>query len=112
ELLLGGHREIEAMIAAHARLARALGEELQLPHGALDALGASYERWDGRGWPGERRGARIPMAARVIQLAEFVEVAHRSGGVDAALEYGNHGAGTQFDPDLVAILRADAEKIF
>jgi HD-GYP domain-containing protein (c-di-GMP phosphodiesterase class II) len=112
EFLLGGHREIEAMIAEHARLARALGEELQLPSGALDALGASYERWDGRGWPGERRGAQIPMAARVIQLAEFVEVAHRNGGVDAALEYGDHGAGTQFDPDLVAILRADAEKIF
>jgi HD-GYP domain-containing protein (c-di-GMP phosphodiesterase class II) len=112
EFLLGGHREIEAMIAEHARLARALGEELELAHGALDALSASYERWDGRGWPGERRGAQIPVAARVIQLAEFAEVAHRNGGVDAALEYADHGAGAQFDPSLVATLRVDAEKIF
>jgi hypothetical protein len=52
------------------------------------------------------------MAARVIQLAEFTEVAHRNGGVDAAIEYAEVGAGTQFDPDLVAILRAGAEKIF
>ena len=72
EFLLGGHREIEAMIAEHARLARALGEELELSHGALDALSASYERWDGRGWPGDRRGAEIPIAARVIQLAHVV----------------------------------------
>jgi HD-GYP domain-containing protein (c-di-GMP phosphodiesterase class II) len=110
--LLGGHREVEAMIAQHARLARALGEELGLSHGALDALGASYERWDGHGWPGERRGNEIPIAARVIQLAEFTEVAHHNRGIDAAIEFAEGGAGTQFDPTLVAILRADAEKIF
>lgn len=112
EFLLGGHREVEAMIAVHARLARALGKELGLPAGALDALAGSYERWDGRGWPGERHGEEIPVAARIIQLAEFVEVAHRNGGIGGAIEFADHGAGTQFDPNLVAILRADAEKVF
>ena len=42
---------------------------------------AAYERWDGRGWPGELEGEAIPLAARIAQLAEFVEVAHRVGGV-------------------------------
>jgi HD-GYP domain-containing protein (c-di-GMP phosphodiesterase class II) len=110
--VLGGHREVEAMIAAHARLARALGEELELPPGALDALAGSYERWDGRGVPGERRGDQIPLAARVVQLAEFSEVAHRHRGIDGAIELADRGAGTQFDPTLVALLRADADKVF
>jgi HD-GYP domain-containing protein (c-di-GMP phosphodiesterase class II) len=112
EFALGGHKQVEAMIAQHARLARSLGDELGLPPGALDALGASYERWDGKGWPGEREGERIPLAARVIQLAEFAEVAYRNHGIGGAVEVAGRGSATQFDPNLVAILRADAEKIF
>ena len=38
----------------------------------------------GEGWPGELEGEEVPLAARIAQLAEFVEVAHRVGGVDAA----------------------------
>ena len=72
------------MIAHHAAIARTLGEQLELPDEVLDALAAAYERWDGRGWPGELEGEQVPLAARVAQLAEFVEVAHRVGGVDAA----------------------------
>ena len=37
---LGGHRDVEAMIAQHARLARSLAEELGLEPPVLDALGA------------------------------------------------------------------------
>jgi HD-GYP domain-containing protein (c-di-GMP phosphodiesterase class II) len=109
---LGGHKQVEAMITQHARLARSLGDELRLPPDALDALGGSYERWDGKGWPGEREGEQIPLAARVIQLAEFVEVAHRDNGIDGAVQAAEHGSATQFDPNLVAIVQADAEKIF
>ena len=39
------------MIAHHAAIAQTLGERLQLPDAVLEALGASFERWDGRGWP-------------------------------------------------------------
>jgi hypothetical protein len=81
EFALGGHKQAEAMIAQHAGLARSLGDELGLPPGAL---GASYERWDGKGWPGEREDERIPLAARVIQPAEFAEVAHRNHGIGGA----------------------------
>jgi HD-GYP domain-containing protein (c-di-GMP phosphodiesterase class II) len=108
---LGGHREVETMIAQHARLARSLAEELGLDTAVLDALAASYERWDGKGWPGELAGAQIPLAARVIQVAEFAEVAHRDRGVDAALAFVKRGAATQFDPDIVACLCADPDKI-
>lgn len=109
---LGGHKEVEAMITEHARLARSLGEELQLPDNALDALGSSYERWDGHGFPGERSAKQIPIASRIILLAEFAEVAQRTRGVDAAIEMAERGSGTSFDPNLVDILRSDAEKVF
>src|SRR6476661_5722852 len=51
EFAFGGHREVDDMIAQHARLAVALGRRLGLSDEVLLALAGSYERWDGRGWP-------------------------------------------------------------
>src|SRR3954469_19481726 len=84
EFAISGHREIADMIVRHAGLARALAAELQLDEKVQEALGDGYEQWDGRGWPGELSGNDVPIAARIAQLAEFAEVAHRVGGMDAA----------------------------
>lgn len=107
-----GRHEVDAMIANHARLARTLGEQLGLPDTVLEALAASYERWDGKGFPGQLSGVEVPRAAQVTQLAEFVEVAHRTGGVDAAVDLAERRSGRQFDPDLVGLFTADVEKVF
>jgi HD-GYP domain-containing protein (c-di-GMP phosphodiesterase class II) len=111
EFAVSGHRDLDGMVAHHASLARALAERLGLPDEVLEAVGAAYEQWDGRGWPGRLKGAEVPVAARLAQLAEFVEVAHRVGGVRAAIELARRRGGRQFDPDAARILRADAHAI-
>ena len=111
EFALSGRRQVDDMISHHAEMARALGAELGLPAEVLDALGAVYEQWDGRGWPGALRGADVPAAARLAQFAEFVEVAHRVGGVEAARELARRRGGGQFDPALAALVRDDADAI-
>ena len=112
DFLLSGRKELDGMIAGHARMARSLGEELGLPDEVLEALIASYERWDGRGVPDGLVGVAIPMASRVAHLAEFLEVAYRTDGVEAAVALGRRRCGTQFDPALVEIVESDAEKVF
>jgi hypothetical protein len=112
EFAISGHREVDDMIAQHAALARALGEQLGLPGEVLEALGGAYEQWDGRGWPGELKGEDVPPASRIAQLAEFVEVAHRVGGIEAAATLARKRSGKQFDPALAAVLCAGAEEIF
>jgi HD-GYP domain-containing protein (c-di-GMP phosphodiesterase class II) len=112
DFAVSGRHELDGMIAGHARMARRLGNELKLPDAALDALAASYEMWNGKGFPGERAGAEIPIASRIVQLAEFMEVAHRTGGTAAAIEIARRRAGKQFDPNLVDIVCSDAEKVF
>ena len=111
EFVLAGHRDLDGMIAGHAALARSLAQQLGLPDAVQEAVGASYEQWDGRGWPGRLKGDEVPIASRLAQLAEFVEVAHRVGGVDAAVALARHRAGSQFDPGLSMVLCADAEAI-
>jgi HD-GYP domain-containing protein (c-di-GMP phosphodiesterase class II) len=111
EFVVRGWRETSDMINQHAALARSLAEQLRLSDEVSEALGAAYEQWDGRGWPGELRGEDVPIAARLAQLAEYAEVAHRVGGVEAAREVARKRAGKQFDPELAKRFRADAELI-
>jgi HD-GYP domain-containing protein (c-di-GMP phosphodiesterase class II) len=112
DFAISGRKEVDGMIARHAELARSLAEQLRLPDAVLDSVGSSYERWDGKGWPGELAGDEIPLASRITQLAEFAEVAHRTGGIGAARAVAQRRSGKQFDPRLVAVLVADAEKVF
>jgi HD-GYP domain-containing protein (c-di-GMP phosphodiesterase class II) len=109
EFALSGHREVDDMIGQHARLARALGEQLELPEEVLNALGCAYETWDGRGWPDGVKGEAVPLASRIAQLAEFVEVAHRVGGIDAVRTLARKRGGKQFDPALAALMDAEAD---
>jgi HD-GYP domain-containing protein (c-di-GMP phosphodiesterase class II) len=111
EFAVSGRHEFDGMIAQHSGLARMLAAQLGLPDEVQEAVGASYERWDGRGWPGNAKGVDIPVAARLAQLAEYVEVAHRIGGVDAARELARRRAGDQFDPTLAAVLCTDADAV-
>ena len=106
-----GRRDLDGMFERHAAMACALAGELQLPVEVREAVAASYEQWDGKGWPGRLGGEDIPVAARVSQLAEFVEVAHRSGGVPAAIDLAQRLSGSQFAPDVVDAFVASAAEI-
>jgi HD-GYP domain-containing protein (c-di-GMP phosphodiesterase class II) len=111
EFAFSGHRQFDGMIAQHARLARTLAEQLRLPPVVSDSVGSAYEQWDGRGWPGALKGGAIPVAARLAQFAEFMEVAHRVGGVAGATALARRRAGRQFDPALAALLCDRADQV-
>jgi HD-GYP domain-containing protein (c-di-GMP phosphodiesterase class II) len=111
EFVLSGHREVDGMIEHHAAIARTLAEQLDLSGEVLTAVGAAYERWDGRGWPGELKGDQVPVAARVAQAAEFLEVANRMGGVEAAKALARKRRGAQFDPAVADLVEAEGEII-
>jgi HD-GYP domain-containing protein (c-di-GMP phosphodiesterase class II)/DNA-binding CsgD family transcriptional regulator len=99
------------MIARHSAVARALAERLGLPGAVQEAVGSSYEQWDGKGWPAGVAGDAIPVASRLSQFAEFVEVAHRLGGNGAAVALAERRGGSQFDPGLTAALCVDPHGI-
>ena len=111
EFALYGHREVENMITEHAQRARVFADQLGLPAPVSAGLGAAYEQWDGKGWPGVLSGDDVPIVARIAQLAEFVEVAHRVGGVVAAKALARRRAGGQFDPRLATLLADEADAI-
>lgn len=111
EFVLSGHKDVQDMVLHHAALARNLGEKLSLPEPVLEALAASYERWDGFGWPGKLERDQIPMAARIAPAAEFVEVANRMGGIRAVKKVARELRGGHFDPDISERLLERGERL-
>jgi HD domain-containing protein/GAF domain-containing protein len=90
--------------------ARVLGDIPRL--GAVsEIVRAHHERWDGRGYPDGLRGEAIPLASRVIAACDafhamIADRPYRAAlGADIALREISAGAGTQFDPAVVASLR-------
>src|SRR5436190_18107446 len=59
---------------------RAVGPLLGLPGEVVTALDHVYERWDGRGIPGQAARDRLPLAARIVHVAEQAVLAHAQAG--------------------------------
>ena len=84
-----------------AEIARLLG----LGAGTAAAIRGLDEHWDGHGQPEGQRGDEIPLGARILCLAQTVEIFHAARGLDAALRVAARRSGGWFDPRLVAALR-------
>lgn len=66
-----------------------------------------HERWDGKGYPEGIREKKIPLAARIVALADSFDAMttdrsyRKAMTPDEAMEEIRKGKGTQFDPALV-----------
>jgi HD-GYP domain-containing protein (c-di-GMP phosphodiesterase class II) len=65
------------------------------------AIKSLDEHWDGRGMPDGLGGEEIPLAARILCLAQTVEVFHAARGLKAAQAMARQRRGRWFDPALV-----------
>jgi putative nucleotidyltransferase with HDIG domain len=94
----------------------ALGERLLAPivqqAEVLAVVRSHHERWDGRGYPDGKAGEEIPLAARVVAVADAFQAMiearpyrDRRTRESALVEIVSQ-AGGQFDPDCVEALRA------
>jgi HD-GYP domain-containing protein (c-di-GMP phosphodiesterase class II) len=107
-----GRRAVDDMIKNHWIATNELAARLDLGPEVRESLYQTFERWDGKGVPAEARGPRIAVAARLVNLADVVEVFHRAGGVAAAVAVARERSGTQFDPELVDLFCAAAPDLF
>ncbi|HET6866525.1 MAG TPA: HD domain-containing phosphohydrolase [Solirubrobacteraceae bacterium] len=84
------------------------GAEIALKLGfsgaTAEAIRALDEHWDGHGQPRGLRRAEIPLEARILCLAQTVEVFHATAGARAAYRVARKRSGEWFDPELVEAL--------
>ena len=71
-----------------------------------------HERWDGSGYPDGLAGEAIPLAARLVHVADVFDVLvherpyKEAWGVEDAAGELRAGGGSQFDPAVIAAFDA------
>ena len=103
-----GWRDLTSFLRTHSALQSQFALRIGLPSVVADALARSYARWDGKGEPAGLAGEEIPLAVRIVSLADLVEVYHRTAGMDGARAVTLDRAGGQLDPALVGLFRDNA----
>jgi len=100
--------EVQAM-RGHCQVGAELLRQTELENARLAADVAAYhhEAWDGSGYPHGIGGTAIPLAARIVAIADAFDAMtgdrpyQPALGIEAALAQLEAGAGSRYDPRLV-----------
>jgi HD-GYP domain-containing protein (c-di-GMP phosphodiesterase class II) len=102
---------LAAAARAHCEVAQSLADAVGCGLRVCEALGHTFERWDGKGL-GRKQGDAIPIAMRLVQVADEAQRFHGAAGIDGAVAMLGIRAGGALDPTLAGVLRADAAALF
>jgi len=98
-----------AVMRQHPKLGYELLQRVDFLREAGDIPHAHHERWDGAGYPQGLRGEEIPLAARIFSVVDVWDALISARVYKPAwpepdvLDYLRQVAGSQLDPDLVAL---------
>jgi putative two-component system response regulator len=103
--VMKGHASIGARILSGGRSSVVqFAEEIALSH---------HEHWDGEGYPSGLAGEAIPLAGRLVMVADVFDaltsdrVYRKAWPVDKVMAYIRQYAGKRFDPRIAALLDGD-----
>ncbi len=98
-------REVRhAMARMKSERGAAIAGMLAMPKATCDAIRSIDEHWDGNGVPTGLRGDAIPVLARIVCLAQTVEVFEHGFDVNTAYDVAHARRGRWFDPAVVNCL--------
>lgn len=112
EMMRSGRPRRREALQRHCHAANDLAGRLGLGERVRRSILQTFERWDGKGVPDGTKGDDILPTARIVNLADVVEVYQRAGGTSSAIEVARERSGTQFDPALVDVFCSAAHQIF
>ncbi len=109
-----GHLSVKEreLLKEHPQLGAQILQTNPFLHDLIPAVLHHHERWDGTGYPQQLVGEYIPLAARIIAVAESYDVMLRGSSYqvkhtpEQVMAEMQQGAGTQFDPLIVQGLLA------
>jgi HD-GYP domain-containing protein (c-di-GMP phosphodiesterase class II) len=108
-VLADGTAGARRSIAIHCEVARMLAARMGLPERMGIGLAHIFERWDGKGIPGELAGEEIPAVARIVAAARDVDLFYRLGGWDSVVEVLRRRRAKAYDPAVADVFLARGE---
>jgi putative nucleotidyltransferase with HDIG domain len=83
-------------------------KHVNFPYPVVPIVRSHHEKWDGSGYPDGLKGSAIPLAARIVALADFYDALTSRRCYRPAFNHEDtcrmirEGSGTHFDPDVAA----------
>lgn len=102
--------EERVRVESHAELGASIVDQIDFLKSITPIILHHHERWDGKGYPHRLAGESIPLLARILAVADSYDAMtttrphHRKLTIAEARSQLELGAGTQFDPRVVAAL--------
>lgn len=106
-----------AQMRQHPQIGHDLLQQVDFLRGAAAIPHSHHERWDGTGYPQGLRGEAIPLAARIFSVVDVWDAlitarVYKPAWPEAeVLAYLRNAAGSQLDPNLVALFLEHREEI-
>jgi HD-GYP domain-containing protein (c-di-GMP phosphodiesterase class II) len=85
----------------HCEVAELFARQLGFPDYVQQTLRFQWERWDGKGMAYRAKGQAIPRTARILYLAQVLELTYHFAGPEATRALAQEKRGTRFDPEAV-----------
>lgn len=89
-----------------------IARRIEILHPIMPAVRNHHERWDGTGYPDRMKGSDIPLAARIVAIADAYDAMATDRPYKAGLPLHEcerllrKNSGTMFDPDLIELFIA------
>lgn len=105
------------VMKSHATLGATLLRRVESLSPLVPLVLYHHERFDGRGYPEGLSGKKIPLGARILNVADSFEtitsdrVYHKARSMQEGLEEIRRCSGGQFDPEVVAAFEAAFDEI-
>ena len=89
------------IMRGHCEVAELFARQLGFPDYVQQTLRFQWERWDGNGMAYQVEGPAIPRTARILHLAQVLELTYHFAGPESARDIAQEKRGTRFDPEAV-----------
>ena len=105
------------LVRGHPTAGVELLADIEFPWDVRPIVESHHERWDGRGYPHGLAGEAIPLAARVLCVADVYDALtsersyKRAFTHEEAIEIMRKDVGTQFDPVLFPVFEEVASRM-
>lgn len=109
-------RDVDAWLtfnfSSGCEVADMLASRLGFEPAVRDALGFTFERWNGAGFPHHASGREIPLPMRIVHVSHDMEALGRRFSVSQALEVVRDRSGRTYDPELAELFATHGAEWF
>jgi putative nucleotidyltransferase with HDIG domain len=94
------------LVRLRCECAAKIAGKIGLNAATVEAIASLDEHWNGRGYPNRLRGESIPLLARIINIAQCLDLFASESCAAVAVKRVHRRRRTWFDPHLVRIVRS------